>query len=127
MARRRETARSSRLGDQIQRDLSGIIRLELKDPRIGLVTLTGVELSPDLTHAKVFFTVLGDPETLEETQATLRRAGGFLRSELARHMRTRITPELHFVFDESVARGAHVSQLISEALRDQSPADSEDK
>ncbi len=117
MARGRNNPRTTRLADQIQRDLSGIIRLELKDPRIGLVTITGVELSPDMTHAKVFVTVLGDEDKTEETLATLRRASGFLRSELAHGLGTRVTPELHFVFDESVVRGARLSRLIDDAVR----------
>ncbi|MBI1396011.1 MAG: 30S ribosome-binding factor RbfA [Betaproteobacteria bacterium] len=118
-------SRATRLGDQIQRDLSEIIRLELKDPRIGFVTLTGVELSPDLTHAKVFFTVLGDVEALDETRSTLRRASGFLRSRLAHSMTTRVTPELHFEYDESVSRGARVSRLIDEAVRDDAVPESD--
>jgi ribosome-binding factor A len=117
LARGRNNPRTTRLADQIQRDLSGIIRLELKDPRIGLVTITGVELSPDMTHAKVFVTVLGDEDKTEETLATLRRASGFLRSELAHGLGTRVTPELHFVFDESVVRGARLSRLIDDAVR----------
>ncbi len=123
MARKTEGGRNTRLADQIQKDLSEIFRLELKDRRHGLLTLTGVELSSDLTHAKVFYTVLGASETLEETAATLARARGFLRSQLAQRMRTRITPELHFVYDESVARGAHLSQLIDEVVREEKPRD----
>jgi ribosome-binding factor A len=121
LARGRNNPRTTRLADQIQRDLSGIIRLELKDPRIGLVTITGVELSPDMTHAKIFGTVLGDDDKTEETLATLRRASGFLRSELAHGLGTRVTPELHFVFDESVVRGARLSQLIDDAVRSAGP------
>ena len=116
MARPKDNPRATRLADQIQRDLSGIIRLELKDPRIGLVTITGVELSPDLTHAKVFFTVLGDEDKVTETAGTLRRAAGFLRSELAHGLKVRVTPELHFVYDESVVRGARLSKLIDDAV-----------
>jgi ribosome-binding factor A len=123
VARKSEGGRSTRLADQIQRDLSEILRLELKDRRLGITTITAVELSPDLTHAKVFFTVLGTAETIDETAATLKRASGFLRSQLAREMRTRITPELHFVYDESVARGAHLSHLIDEVVREEKPRD----
>lgn len=123
MARKGEGGRNTRLADQIQKDLSEILRLELKDRRHGLLTLTGVELSSDLTHAKVFYTVLGASETLEETSGTLGRARGFLRTRLAQRMRTRITPELHFVYDESVARGAHLSQLIDEVVREEKPRD----
>lgn len=122
MAKRKEGGRATRLADQMQRDLSEILRLELKDPRIGLVTLTGIELSPDLTHAKVFYTVMGSPEQVEETHATLRRAAGFLRSQVARTLTTRVTPELHFVYDESIARGDRLSRLIDAAVRSDTPS-----
>ena len=105
----------------MQRDLSEILRLELKDPRIGLVTLTGIELSPDLTHAKVFYTVMGSDEQIEETHATLTRAAGFLRSRIARTLTIRVTPELHFVYDESIARGDRLSRLIDAAVRSDTP------
>lgn len=125
MARPRDNPRTTRLADQIQRDLSSILRFDLKDRRIGLVTLTGVELSPDMTHAKVFYTVLGEAERLVETRETLNRAAGFLRSRLAEGLKIRVTPELHFVYDESVARGAHLSRLIDESLRGTDPPVSE--
>ncbi|MFO1322135.1 MAG: 30S ribosome-binding factor RbfA [Burkholderiales bacterium] len=121
MAKRSEGGRATRLADQMQRDLSEILRLELKDPRIGLVTLTGIELSPDLTHAKVFYTVMGSAEQIEETHATLTRAAGFLRSRIARTLTIRVTPELHFVYDESIARGDRLSRLIDAAVRSDTP------
>lgn len=106
-------ARSARIADQIQRELAELIR-DLRDPRIGLVTLTGVELSRDQSHAKVFFTVLGsEADTAGEG---LQRAAGFLRSELARRLTTRKVPELHFAYDESVERGVRLSRLIDEAV-----------
>jgi ribosome-binding factor A len=109
------TARSARIADQIQRELAEIIRLELRDPRVGLVTLTGVELSRDQSHAKVFFTVLGSQGS--DAQVGLANAAGFLRSELARQLTTRKVPELHFVYDESVERGVRLSHLIEEAVK----------
>ena len=94
-----DTARSARIADQIQRSLAELIRLEVRDPRVGLVTLTGVELSRDQSHAKVFFTVLGSGTEAEEAGRGLTHAAGFLRSELAHRLTTRKVPELHFEFD----------------------------
>lgn len=122
--------RSARIADQIQRELAELIRLEVRDPRVGLVTLTGVELSRDQSHAKVYFTMLesvGAPRTqgstpVEETLEGLQRAAGFLRSELARRLTTRKVPELHFAYDESVERGVRLSRLIDEAVQPPAPA-----
>jgi len=108
--------RLRRVADQIQRELSGLLRTELKDPRVGMVTLTGVEVSPDLAHAKVFFTVLGDPDALDQTLSGLKHAGGFLRSQLGARLKLRMIPELHFVHDASVERGIQLSQLIDAAV-----------
>ena len=103
--------RPQRLGDLIQREVSDLIRLELRDPRVGMITITSVDVSPDMSHAKVFFTIL-QKEHLEETAQGLRRAAGFLRSQLARRMKMYTTPELRFEYDESVERGDHLSRLI---------------
>ena len=108
--------RLRRVADQIQRELSALLSTELKDPRVGMVTLTGVEVSPDLAHAKVFFTMLGDAEALARTEAGLKRAAGFLRSELGHRLKLRITPEVRFVHDASVERGARLSKLIDDAV-----------
>ena len=108
-------SRQRRIADQIQRELAELIRLEVRDPRVGLVTLTGVELSRDQSHAKVFFTML--EAGAEGAQEGLQHAAGFLRSELARRLTTRKVPELHFHFDESVERGMRLSQLIDEAVK----------
>ena len=117
--------RRARIADQIQRELAQVIRLELRDPRVGLVTMTGVELSRDQSHAKVFFTILGPEGASDEALQGLQRAAGFLRSELAHRLTTRKVPELHFNFDESVERGMRLSQLIDQALKPggASPAD----
>lgn len=107
----RGTGRAEKVGDQIQRELSEIVRRELRDPRIGMVTLTGVEMSPDCAHATVFFTCLDAAHALQ-AGAGLRRAAGFLRSRLARRIKLYVTPELRFAYDESIERGARVSSLI---------------
>jgi len=103
-------ARGARIADQVQRELAELIRLEVRDPRVGLVTLTGVELSRDQSHAKVFFTVMGAEDAAEEA------GRGFLRSALAHRLTIRKVPELHFEFDSSVERGVRLSRLIDEAV-----------
>ena len=114
-------ARSARIADEIQRALAELIRLEVRDPRIGMVTLTGVELSGDQSHAKVFFTALGAPSDAADAAEGLQRAAGFLRSELAHRLTIRKVPELHFEFDESVERGVRLSRLIDEAVKPAAP------
>ncbi len=110
----KDYARTDRIAEQIQRELAQLIRLELKDPRVRMVTITGVEVTRDYAHAKVFYTTLnGANNALQEG---LERAAGFLRSQLAHAMKLRITPQLHFVFDASVERGSHLSQLIDRAV-----------
>jgi ribosome-binding factor A len=109
-------ARLRRVADQIQRELSEIIRSELKDPRVGMVTLTGVEVSPDLAHAKVFFTSLADAAQRDGTVTGLKHAAGFLRAMLGARIHTHTTPELHFVYDGSVEAGIRLTHLIDEAV-----------
>jgi ribosome-binding factor A len=110
------TARLARIADQIQRVLADLIRLELRDPRVRLVTLTGVELARDQSHAKVYFTVLGSAEEAKACGVALAHAAGFLRSELAHRLSTRSVPDLHFAYDESIERGVRLSRLIDEAV-----------
>lgn len=107
-------ARTDRIAQQIQRELAELVRLELSDPRVRLVTITGVEVANDYSHARIFFTRLDGKH--EEAQQGLERAGGFLRSQLARSLKLRIMPQLHFVYDASVERGSHLSQLIDQAV-----------
>jgi ribosome-binding factor A len=109
-------ARLRRIADQIQRELSGLLRTELKDPRVGMVTITGVEVSPDLAHAKVFFTALAEGEQRDDTLAGLKHAAGFLRAMLGSRLQTHTTPELHFVYDSSVESGIRLTHLIDEAV-----------
>ena len=110
--------RSRRIAEQVQRWLVDIIRLELKDPRVGLITITDVEVTPDQKLARVFFTLLGDGTQVEETTRALTHAAGFLRSQLARRFETRGVPQLAFVYDASVERGSRLSQLIEAAVAD---------
>jgi len=112
----RDYSRALRIAEQIQRELADLIRLEVKDPRVGMVTLTDVEVTSDYAHAKVFFTTLGTPGQIAETATGLERAAGFLRSQLSKRIKLRSVPQLHFVYDESVARGARLSQLIDRAV-----------
>ena len=94
-----------------------MIRAEVKDPRIGMVTVTGVDLTPDYAYATVHFTVLpDDPRTIADTLAGLRRAAGFLRGQIGRRVRIHTTPELRFVHDQSTARGMEMSKLIDDAV-----------
>jgi ribosome-binding factor A len=104
--------RSYRVADQIQRDLAELIR-ELKDPRVGMVTINAVEVSPDYAHAKVFFSVLvGSPDDCE---AALNEAAGFLRNGLFKRLAIHTVPTLHFQFDRTTERAAELSALIAKA------------
>ena len=108
--------RSQRVADQIQKDLAELIAMEVKDPRVGMITLTEVQLTPDYAHAKVFFTTLiDDPASIQNTLQGLRKAAGFLRAQLGRRLHIHTLPELHFVHDNSPSRGAALSKLIDEA------------
>lgn len=108
--------RGRRIADQIQRELSEIIRMDLKDPRVGLITITDVEVTQDNEHAKVFFTALGEPVQQEAAERALNHASGFLRSALAKVMKLRTVPQLRFNYDVSVERGVRLSNLIDEAI-----------
>jgi ribosome-binding factor A len=107
----KRSGRPEKLGDLIQRELSELLQRELRDPRVGMITITAVDVSPDLSHAKVFYTTL-DPAHVKDAGQGLGRAAGFLRSQLARRIKLYTTPELRFVYDESVERGDRLSRLI---------------
>jgi ribosome-binding factor A len=113
---KKKSGRPQKLGDLIQRELSDLVQRELRDPRVGMITLTSVDVSPDLSHAKVFYTTL-DPAHVEEAARGRKRAAGFLRSQLAKRIKLYTTPELRFVYDESVERGDRLSRLIDAALK----------
>lgn len=110
----RSSGRAQKVGDQIQRELSEIIHRELRDPRVGLITLTAVDVSPDCAYATVFFTCL-DNAHIPVAEEGLHRATGFLRAQLGRRIKIWTTPELRFVYDESVERGDRLSRLIDTA------------
>jgi ribosome-binding factor A len=112
----RDFSRAARIADQMQRDLSDLIRKELKDPRVGLVTITAVEVTRDLSHAKVYITSLSGAESTDRSIQALQHAAGFLRTQLSHTLKVRSIPQLHFVYDASVERGARLSQLIDQAV-----------
>ena len=113
--------RAFKVADQIQRDLTELIARELKDPRVGMVTLQGVEVTPDYAHAKVFFSLLiGDPV---ETQAALNQAAGFLRNGLFKRLHILTVPTLHFVFDRTSERAADMNALIAKAVSSRAKED----
>ena len=119
--------RSHRVGDFIQRELAGIITREVKDPRLSpMLTISGVEVSRDLSVAKVYYSLF-DAEEQKDTQTALVSASGFLRNQLARQMNTRSVPQLRFFFDDSAERGAHMSALIADAVASNTTADSASK
>ena len=111
--RRRNPGRPQRVADQVQRELSDLIRREVRDPRVGMITLTAVDMSPDCAYATVLFTCL-DPEHVAAARTGLQNAAGFLRSQLARRISLYAAPELRFAYDESVERGDRLSRLIDE-------------
>jgi ribosome-binding factor A len=130
------SSRAQRVGDQIQKELASLIQLEVSDPRIGMVSITGVEVSRDLSHAKVFVTVMNtlsedasvnqltlsspgelDRIEVEENIRALSKASGFLRTMLSKRLRSRSIPKLQFFYDNSIERGQQLSGLIDNALK----------
>ena len=128
----REFARTQRVADYLQRELAELVQHELRDPRIGMVSITGVDVSRDLGHARVYYTRMGSDsiEDAKESTEALNRAAGFLRSQLSRDSNMRSVPQLRFYFDSSVGRGRDLEALIQKAadadrelgLRDDDPA-----
>ncbi|TPW10523.1 MAG: ribosome-binding factor A [Halothiobacillaceae bacterium] len=113
----KEYSRTQRVTGQLQREIALIVHNEIKDPRRGFITISAVELSRDLVHAKVFFTLL-DPEESHRTLVAdiLNRAAGFIRHQLGQAMRMRIIPQLHFQYDSSIEHGCSLSALIDKAV-----------
>lgn len=105
--------RPGRVGEQIKKELSQILQTEFKDPRMGFTTITSVEMTNDLSHAKVYLSVMGSVEEQEETLNALARGKGFIRSELAKRIRLRTAPLLIFMLDSSIAYGLRIEQLIT--------------
>ncbi|MGH8321528.1 MAG: 30S ribosome-binding factor RbfA [Gammaproteobacteria bacterium] len=111
----REYERRTRIAGLLQRELSELIRREVKDPRVHLVTVTHVDVSPDLSNAKVLISVLGAESPQPEVIAALNHAAGFLRHILGRTLKLRSIPELHFSYDDVLDRAAHLDALITKA------------
>jgi ribosome-binding factor A len=112
----REFSRTRRIEEQIQKELASIIQYELKDPRVNWVTISGVEVSRDISHATIFYTVLGQDERSPETEKGLEKATGFMRRELGKRVTLRSIPQLHFKFDESLTKGDRMTSLINSAI-----------
>lgn len=107
--------RIARLNDQIRADLAELIARQMKDPRVsGLISVTGVDVAPDLSTAKVYISVLGTPEERKQALTALRNASGFLRTQLATRLTIRRAPELHFMADTSIERGERIMELLRE-------------
>lgn len=119
-------ARSERVAEQLRRDLAVLIREQVKDPRVGMVTILEVSVSKDLAYAKVWFDVL-DAEQGELAAETLNNASGFLRRELGRGLKLRITPALKFFYDDTQLKGNQLSALIDRAVADDLAGHSEDE
>ncbi|MDH3992993.1 MAG: 30S ribosome-binding factor RbfA [Gammaproteobacteria bacterium] len=129
----KEYSRTQRVADYLQRELAALIQHEVRDPRVGMVSITGVNVSRDLGHARVYYTALEreSGEEAAETTEALNRAAGFLRTQLSRDSSMRSVPQLRFYFDASVGQGRHLEDLIRKAaeadrelgLRDDGPAD----
>ena len=118
----KEYSRTQRIGDQMQRELAQMIPREVRDPRLGFVTVTAVDVSRDLGHAKIFITLMGESDA-EKTKLNLdilNEAAGYLRMLLGKSMKLRSVPQLHFHFDASISRGAHLSALIERAVAEDS-------
>lgn len=111
----KHSSRVQRVAREIQRELAVLLRDAVKDPRLGMITLTDVEVSQDYAHAKVFYTSLSG-DAAPETARGLKHAAPFLRSQLSQRLKLRVVPELRFVYDSSVEGGMRLSQLIDEAV-----------
>lgn len=122
----RAVSRTDRLADAIQQEMARYIQQELKDPRLGLVTVSGVELSRDLSHAKVFVSCIGSSESNDVVVSILNRASGLLRHLLGKNLQIRVLPHLRFIYDGSIVEGNRMSALIDAALAKSSNTDNPD-
>lgn len=121
-----ESQRASRVGEQIHKEVSALLVRGLKDPRIGFVTITAVDVTPDLHLARVYFTVIGDEKVRKETEKGLKSSVPFIRRELGRHLRMRYVPDLLFQFDSSLEYGNRIEALIQEIHERPDRGDSEE-
>ncbi|MWP60930.1 MULTISPECIES: 30S ribosome-binding factor RbfA [Gilliamella] len=111
--------RSSRVGHELQKEIAIILQREIKDPRLGMVTVSGVDISRDLSYAKVFVTFLNDddPQVIEQGLAVLNDAKGYIRTLIGKAMRLRIIPEIKFFYDESLVKGMQMSSLVADVIK----------
>jgi ribosome-binding factor A len=123
----KQYSRTQRIGDQMQRELALLIQREIKDPRLGLITITAVDVTRDLSHSRVYITVMGkdSPEDIKQNLDILKEAAGYLRMQLGKAMKLRTVPQLQFNYDASVVRGAELSALIERAVAEDRKHDEE--
>ncbi|MBE5959378.1 MAG: 30S ribosome-binding factor RbfA [Lachnospiraceae bacterium] len=115
---RKNSIKNTRINGEVQKELSNIIRSEIKDPRIGIMTsVTAVEVAPDLKHCKAYISVLGDDKAKADTLAGLKSAEGYIRRQLAHSINLRNTPEISFVIDESIEYGVKMSKMIDDVTK----------
>lgn len=119
--------RVNRVGEQMKKELGDIIGRKIKDPRIGFVTVTDVEVTGDLQQAKVFISVLGDDAQKENTLKALAKAKGFIRTEIGQRIRLRKTPEITFEFDQSIDYGNRIETLLHQVQNDGRDQENQDK
>lgn len=124
----RQYKRTDRISDMLQREIAQMIQREVKDPRLGkLITVSGVEISRDLSYAKIYITQMDtEKKSVQDTLKILNHAAGYLRSQLGQRIKLRVTPQLKFIYDESISRGAHLSHLINTAVASDSSETSDD-
>ena len=116
------TRRTDRVAEALQELVAELLLREIKDPRIGLVTITGVKVSPDLRHARIYFSTMGDDTRRAQSLKGLNSAAGFVRSQVARRLNLRVAPQIVFEFDDSLEQADRLSRLLKDALpRDPKP------
>lgn len=111
------------MADLISRETASIIQFNLKDPRLGLITITGAEVSPDLKVARIYYTVLGDEEKRDETAKALKNAKGYIRHELGGRLKLKSTPEVRFTYDNSLDHSLRIDELLSGRADGKDPSD----
>ena len=111
--------RSIKVARFLKKELAGLINQKLKDPRIGFVTITRVELSPDLKLARVYYSLLGEAKEKKSTEIALSRAKGVLKKHMASHLNMRFTPDIEFIFDDSIEYNLHLEEIFKKIKEDQ--------
>jgi ribosome-binding factor A len=112
------STRTQRVEELLQREISEILQQEMRDPRLGFVTITGARVSPDLRQATIFYSVLGSPQEIADTGKVLQRAQSFVRGHVGRRIDMRVTPEIRFKYDDGISRGARTMELLSEVRKE---------